>query len=60
MSDNYQKIYSSLEEFKKELLPKHYKRKIEQRRDEEPGVFGTGLATDILEDIRRKFRESSH
>ena len=48
-----EKIYRSMIEFEKEFFPDSYEKRLRKKKNEELGISGTGLVTELLEDIRR-------
>jgi len=45
-------VYRTVEEFEKEFIPNFHEKKLAEERSKEPSIFGTGLATELLECIR--------
>jgi len=52
------RVFRTMAEIKREFFPNTYKKKLEEE-EKKPGAFGTGLAKEIMEEIRRKLREES-
>lgn len=50
------KTYRSMVEFKKHFLPNSYKKELADEKRKEPGTFGTGLVSDLLEGIREQLK----
>lgn len=48
------KIYHSMTEFEKEFFPNSHQEKIKKEQEKKPGAFGAELATEFLEDVKRK------
>ena len=48
------KAYRSMAEFRKEFLPNEFQIKIKEEQEKKPGSFGSELATEFLENIKRK------
>ena len=53
-SEQEEKIYRSITEIEKEFFPKSYKERIKEGKSKKPGTFGSNLAMEFLEDVRRK------
>jgi hypothetical protein len=52
------RVFRSMTEFEKEFLPDSYKKRIENNENENPEVSGAKVATELLENIRRKLEIS--
>ena len=52
------KAYHSMIEFEKEFFPISYEQKLAEKRSKDPGTFGTGLAMELLENIRQQLANS--
>lgn len=48
------KVYKSITQFEKSIFPKSYERKVLERRSREPGIFGSTLAAELLDGVRRR------
>ena len=48
------KTFKSIIEFEKEFFPKSYQRKIEEKMQSEPKIYGTGIAIEILDNIKQQ------
>lgn len=48
------KTYHSMTEFEKEFFPNSYQDKIKNEQEKKPGAFGSELAIEFLEDVKRK------
>ncbi|MEA1894094.1 MAG: hypothetical protein U9N36_02625 [Euryarchaeota archaeon] len=48
------KVYRSTKEFEMDIFPKSYAERLETKKIEDPRAFGTGLAEELLEDIRQR------
>ena len=48
------KTYQSMSEFRKEFLPNEFQIKKEEKQEKKPGSFGSELAAEFLENIKRK------
>ena len=48
------KIFRSLDEFEEICLPNYHREKFLKDRRKKTGMFGTGFATELLEDIKHK------
>ncbi len=48
------KKYRSIGEFEREFLPNSFKSKIEDVQVKKPGAFGSELAMEFLENIKRQ------
>ena len=48
------KTYYSMTEFEKEFFPNSYQEKIKNEQEKKPGAFGSELAIEFLEDVKRK------
>ncbi len=53
------KVFRTMAAIEKEFFPNTYKKKLEEEEKKKPGAFGTGLAKEIMEEIRRRLREES-
>lgn len=53
-SKKEEKIYRSMTEFKMNFFPKAFKKKIEEKKENNPSTFGYELATEFLENIKRQ------
>ena len=49
-------VYHSMVEVEKDLFPMSYKKKLEEKKTEESGHFGSELARKILEEIKRELK----
>lgn len=49
-----EKVYCSLEELKEDLLPNLHKEELKEKRLNKPELYGTSLATEILEKIKQQ------
>jgi hypothetical protein len=49
-----EKVYHSIMEIEEEFLPESYKERVKKERQKIPGTFGSDLAKEFLEDIRRQ------
>lgn len=49
-----ERVFYSTAEIEKEFFPRAYKEKIEEERYKDPGEFGSDLAIEFLERIRRQ------
>jgi len=49
-----EKVFCSLAEIEKDYLPNSYRKTIGEETHKKPGDFGSELAMDFLEDIRRR------
>jgi len=58
VEDN-EEVFRSMAAIEREFFPNSYKKKLEEEEKEKPGAFGTGLAKEIMEEIRRRLREES-
>ena len=47
-------VYRSVAEFEEKFFPTYHERRLSQKRRDEPSNFGTGLATELLENIRQR------
>jgi len=52
-SKKNKKIYHSMTEFEKKFFPNAFESKIKREQKENPGAFGTELATEFLEGVKR-------
>lgn len=52
-----EKVYRSMEEFKKHLLPNLYKRELEEERGLDPKIHGIGCVDEFLENVGRSLRK---
>ena len=57
--DTNKKVFRTMAAIEKEFFPNSYKKKLEEEEKNKPEVFGTRLAKEIMEEIRRKLREES-
>lgn len=57
-SKQRRKVYRSMIEFEKEFFPISYEQKLVEQRHKDPGTFGTGLAMELLENIRQQLANS--
>jgi len=48
------KVYYSMTEFEKEFFPNAFQSEIKKEQEEKPGAFGTELANEFLEGVKRK------
>lgn len=48
------KVYHSMTEVEKEFFPNSYQAKIKNEQEKKPGAFGSELAIEFLEDVKRK------
>ena len=48
------KAYRSMAEFRKEFLPNEFQIKTKEEQEIKPGSFGSELAAEFLENIKRK------
>jgi hypothetical protein len=48
------RVYRSMMEFEKEFFPTSYKQKLEEQKNKDPSTYGTGLAMELLENIRER------
>lgn len=51
------KIYHSLEEFERDFFPNSYKKGIIKKHRENPSIFGSELAAEILKNMAQGLRE---
>ena len=51
---NKKKVYHSILEIEKEFFPKFHEEKIKEKRRNDPKTFGSDLAKEFLESIRRQ------
>jgi len=54
-----EKVYRSIEEVREHFFPNFYEKEEELEKHQNPETFGTGLAQELLEGIRRELRELS-
>ena len=54
------KVFCSMAAIEREFFPNSYKKKLEEEEKKKPGAFGTGLAKEIMEEIRRRLREGNN
>ncbi len=52
-NDTTKKVFCSILEVKKEFYPISFKEKNRKEMEEEPGFFGTELATDLLRRLKQ-------
>ena len=52
-----EKVYRSIEEFKKHFFPNSYQKELDLKKSQDPKSFGTGLVQELLEGIRQEFRK---
>ena len=52
-----EKVYRSMAEFKKNLLPNLYKRELEEERKLDPKIHGIGCVDEFLENVGRSLRK---
>jgi len=48
------KIYHSLDEFKKEYFPKSYEKELEEKERSEAYLIGTGLTKELIENLKER------
>lgn len=48
------RVYRSVDEFDERFFPNYHESRLSQKRREEPSSFGTGLAKELLDDIRSR------
>lgn len=53
-SKQSKKVLRSLKEFEKKFFPNLYEEKSAEKRSKEPNIFGTGLAIELLKNIRQQ------
>ena len=51
-----EKEYRSIMDFKKHFFPKAYEAARLREKQQDPEGFGTGLARELLDDVRQKLR----
>ena len=49
-----EKVFYSVSEIRKHYFPKSFKKMKQEIENEKPKAFGSGLAKEILEDIRQE------
>lgn len=49
-----EEVYCSMVEFERKYFPISHKKKVEEEKIKKPSTFGTGLAVELLENIRRE------
>lgn len=52
------KVFRSIVEFKKHFLPNSYEKELMDEKSKHPERFGTGLAEEFLNGVRRELRRS--
>lgn len=52
------RVFRSIVEFKKHFLPDSYEKELLYEKSKHPERFGTGLAEEFLEGVRRELRRS--
>jgi len=58
MNKSRKRVFRSITEFEKEFLPDSYKKRIENDENDDPEAFGAKVAAELLENIRRKLKNS--
>ena len=51
------KEYRSMTAFKKHFFPNAYQKELAEERSRDPKTFGTGLAKNLMEGVRRELRK---
>jgi hypothetical protein len=51
-------VYRSIIEIERELFPKSYRKRLEEKKEKIPGAFGSDLAKEFLEKLKSELDKS--